>query len=75
MPGLPEETSSVLAWIAKELGPKTYVNVMGQYRPGGKVCNRYRPELNRPLDVSELRAALRAAGEVGLDRLDPRSRP
>jgi putative pyruvate formate lyase activating enzyme len=70
MPGLPEETRAVLEWIAKELGPDTYVNVMGQYRPGGRVrWDRY-PELNRPLDRAELQEALRMARVAGLQRLD-----
>jgi putative pyruvate formate lyase activating enzyme len=74
MPGLPEETRSVLTWIVQEIGPETYVNVMGQYRPGGRVGGQYRPELNRPLELSEYRAALRAAEELGLRRLHPRER-
>jgi len=73
MPGLPEETKSILSWIVQELGPETYVNVMGQYRPGGKVGGQYPPELNRPLELSEYRTALRVAAEVGLLRLDARN--
>src|ERR687895_994986 len=36
MPGLLEETKAVLRFVAEELGPETYVNVMGQYYPSGK---------------------------------------
>jgi putative pyruvate formate lyase activating enzyme len=75
MPGLPEETRSILAWIVQELGPETFVNVMGQYRPGGKVGGEDWPELNRPLELSEYRAALQVAEEVGLFRLDTRNAP
>ncbi len=75
MPGLPEETRSILAWIVQELGPETFVNVMGQYRPGGKVGGQDWPELNRPLELSEYRAALRVAEEMGLSRLDTRNAP
>ncbi len=35
MPGLAEETREILQWIAHELGPDTYVNLMDQYRPAG----------------------------------------
>lgn len=66
MPGLPEETNSILTWIVQELGPESYVNVMGQYRPGGKVGAKYLPELNRPLEPSEYRTALRLARDLGL---------
>ncbi len=71
IPGHPEETSSVLAWIVDELGADSYVNVMGQYRPGGRVDARYLPELNRPLEPSEYRTALRVARDLGLRHLDP----
>jgi putative pyruvate formate lyase activating enzyme len=37
MPGCLDETRSILEWIAAELGPDTYVNLMDQYRPAGKV--------------------------------------
>ncbi|MGW8267996.1 MAG: radical SAM protein, partial [Longimicrobiales bacterium] len=50
MPGLPEETRAILSWIARELGHDTYVNVMGQYRPGGVVGRDRHPELDRPLE-------------------------
>jgi len=72
MPGLPEETRSILAWIARELGPETYVNIMAQYRPGGRVGAERWPELNRPLESTEYRAALQVAEEVGLARMDLR---
>ncbi|MBT8397268.1 MAG: radical SAM protein [Gemmatimonadetes bacterium] len=75
MPGLPEESVSILEWIVRELGPDTYVNVMGQYRPGGKVGRKAWPELDRPLEREEYRAALRAAEEAGLRRLDSRDLP
>jgi putative pyruvate formate lyase activating enzyme len=74
MPGLPEETMTILEWIARELDPATYVNVMGQYRPGGKVSGGRYPEINQALSREEYRAALEAASEVGLTRLDNRNR-
>ncbi len=75
MPGLPHESESIFRWIARELGPDTYVNVMGQYRPGGKVGPKVWPELNKPLGREEHRSALRAAETAGLRRLDPRNIP
>ena len=74
MPGLPEETRSILAWIAGELDPETYVNVMPQYRPGGRVGGDRYPEIDIPLGMREYRAALVVAEEVGLTRLDGRNR-
>jgi putative pyruvate formate lyase activating enzyme len=72
MPGLPGETGAILRWIAQELGPDTYVNVMGQYRPGGIVGGKRHEEMNRPLRREELLEALRAAEKAGLTRLDER---
>ncbi len=70
MPGLLAETRAVLDWIAATLGPGTYVNLMAQYRPAGKVSPSRFPEIDRPLRPDEYRAALAYARKVGLARLD-----
>jgi putative pyruvate formate lyase activating enzyme len=72
MPGHEEQTRSILEWVSRELGPETYVNVMAQYRPGGKVGPERYPELNRALTSAEYRSALAAATAAGLTRLDGR---
>src|SRR3990172_8347624 len=33
MPGQTEETAAICRWLADELSPDTYINLMGQYRP------------------------------------------
>lgn len=71
MPGLLEETKAILTWIAEELGPDTYVNLMAQYYPANKVETHY-PEINRPLYREEYLEALEHARALGL-RLDERS--
>jgi putative pyruvate formate lyase activating enzyme len=75
MPGLLDETEAVLRWVAEELGPGTYVNLMGQYYPAGKVGKngRYEEIARRP-DADELRRAFEIADSLGLRRLDKRSR-
>lgn len=70
MPGDEEGLRAILAWIAEELSPDTYVNVMGQYHPDYK-ADRY-PEINRRPSFREMRRAGRIAREVGLRRLDDR---
>ncbi len=44
MPGHGQETAAILSWLADQLGPDTYVNIMGQYRPAHRVprpsCDR-----------------------------------
>ncbi len=74
MPGMLEETEAVLRWIAGELGPGTYVNLMAQYHPAGLVVrgDDY-PEIARRVHRDEYLRALELARELGL-RLDPRSR-
>lgn len=70
MPGLPEETRGVLAFLAREIGPTTYINIMDQYHP----CHlAYGDDtINRPLRKDEYGQALAMAEELGLYRLDQR---
>jgi putative pyruvate formate lyase activating enzyme len=72
MPGGLDDTRAILEWIASELGPETYVNLMDQYRPAGKVNAVSFPELTTPLLPADYRAAQRIAAELGLRRLDER---
>jgi putative pyruvate formate lyase activating enzyme len=72
MPGCLDETRSILEWIASTLGTDTYVNLMDQYHPAGKVGSTAYPEINRPLAPGEFEQAQRIAGELGLRRLDRR---
>jgi len=78
MPGMLEETRQIMAWLARELSPDTYVNVMAQYYPAGAVSAEKYPEINRKLFREEYEQAVRIACEAGLWRLDerrPRFRP
>ena len=72
MPGALEETRAVLEWIVRELGPDTYVNLMGQYRPAGRVTAQRFPEIARRPTPAELRQAREMARRLGLHRLDDR---
>mgnify|MGYP000586759306 CR=1 FL=1 len=74
MPGMLEETERILRWIAEELGPETYVNLMGQYRPEGLVLGGHYPEIARRPTRDELARAVELALELGLHRLDAGSR-
>src|SRR2546425_11894944 len=72
---MPEQiagTREVMRWIAQELSPHTYVNVMAQYYPAGKVSRQEYPEINRRLTSPEYEAALDEAWRAGLKRLEPR---
>ncbi len=72
MPGLLDETREILRWVSEELSQDTYVNLMDQYRPAGRVTAARYAELHRRLTVDEFTAAHRAAQSVGLRRLDSR---
>jgi putative pyruvate formate lyase activating enzyme len=70
MPGMLEETRRVLEWVAAELGPGTFLNLMDQYRPAGKVLTpagrgKY-DDIARPLNRGEFAAAEAMALELGL---------
>jgi putative pyruvate formate lyase activating enzyme len=64
-------TEDTLRFIASEVSPRTYVNLMDQYRPCFQASGR--AELARRPTSEELRAAREAANGAGLTRLDPRS--
>jgi putative pyruvate formate lyase activating enzyme len=71
MPGALDETRAILRWIADELSPNSYVNLMDQYRPAWKVGGERFRELNRRVSASEFREARAFALALGL-RLDER---
>jgi len=70
LPGGLAGTREVLSFIAREISPDTYVNIMDQYHPCGEAW-KY-PPLDRRLQPEEYEEALRIAQEVGLRRLDDR---
>jgi putative pyruvate formate lyase activating enzyme len=70
MPGMLDETRRVLEWITAELGPGTFLNLMDQYRPEGKVVTpagreKY-ADIARRLRRDEFAAARQAALDLGL---------
>jgi putative pyruvate formate lyase activating enzyme len=78
MPGQLDEAGAIFHWLADEVSPDTYVNIMGQYRPEyevGKIAadgsGRYAGIDRRP-QIAELRTAFDAARAAGLWRFDER---
>ena len=59
-------------FLAKEISPHTYVNVMDQYRPCGSAQKD--EFIHRRLEMGEYRDAIDAARKAGLKRLDARER-
>jgi putative pyruvate formate lyase activating enzyme len=72
MPNDVASTEAVMTFLAKEISPNTYVNVMDQYRP----CYRGKDDetINRSITQSEFQNALDFAKKAGLERLDNRVR-
>lgn len=61
-------TLEVMTFLAREISPHTYVNVMGQYRPCGPAHRD--PLINRRITAAELAAAVEEAIQAGIHRLD-----
>lgn len=61
-------TREIVQWIAANLPPDTYVNIMSQYRPMYRAFDY--PEIARHLTVQEYAEAVRWAREAGLTNLD-----
>ncbi len=72
MPDSLGDTRRILEWIVSTLGPDTYLNLMDQYRPAGKVSEERYSAIDRPLEQTEFEHARRLARELGLRRLDER---
>lgn len=68
LPGGLAGTRRVMAFIARELSPDTYVNIMDQYRPCFKAADH--PPLDRRITPAEFNEAVDIAREEGLRRLD-----
>jgi putative pyruvate formate lyase activating enzyme len=64
------DTEEVARFIAEELSPDTYVNIMSQYHPCGQALSM--SLIARALSSREFQEALNAADRAGLRRLDER---
>jgi len=66
MPGNIAGTREIMQWVAQELSPHTFVNLMAQYRPAGKVsCSEY-AEIDRCISEEEFHEAVENARTAGL---------
>ncbi|NUQ85486.1 MAG: radical SAM protein [Anaerolineales bacterium] len=72
MPGAVAGTREIMKFLAREVSPHTYINVMRQYYPAGKVSREKFPEINRGITTQEYADALAAARKAGLYRFDER---
>ena len=73
LPGDRAGTAEVLHFIAEQISPDSYINIMAQYHPCYRAASY--PPLDRALAPEEYEAALVTAQRCGLKRLDrPHSR-
>jgi putative pyruvate formate lyase activating enzyme len=70
MPSGVADTRKIMRLIATEISAETYVNIMDQYSPCGS-ASKY-PSLDRKITHGEYEAAVSAAREEGITRLDSR---
>lgn len=76
MPGEIAGSADILRFIAEEISKDTYVNIMDQYYPAGRVSNTQFAEINRGVTAAEYEQVLEIAQRAGLWRFDiRRSRP
>lgn len=64
-------TRAAMKFLATEISPNTYVNIMNQYRPCGRAFEDSR--INRAVTRAEYSGALEVAREEGITRLDERA--
>ena len=72
MPGDIAGTREIMEFLAREVSPHTYVNVMSQYYPAGRVSDEKFSEINRHITRQEYADAIAVAREAGLYRFDER---
>ncbi|MEW6426336.1 MAG: radical SAM protein [Bacillota bacterium] len=69
MPEKLARTEAIMKFIAEEISPNTFVNIMDQYYPAHEA--RKYPELSRRISRAEYRQAVEIARAAGLKRIYP----
>ncbi|MEW6140571.1 MAG: radical SAM protein [Thermodesulfobacteriota bacterium] len=64
-------TRQIMRFLAREISPNTYVNIMDQYRPCGEAFKD--PDIARSINREEYAHAIEMAKEEGITRLDTRT--
>jgi putative pyruvate formate lyase activating enzyme len=67
MPLCTNDSKSILKWFARELPKDTYLSLMSQYTPFGKIEGM--PELSRPITAREYTAVVDTAFQLGITNL------
>ena len=72
MPGGLADTSEIMKFVAQKISTDSYINIMPQYRPCGRAWEDW--EISAPISTDDYQAALAAAKQEGIHRLDERRR-
>ena len=67
MPLCGNDSKSILKWFKRELPETTYLSLMSQYTPFGKIDGM--PELSRKITAREYDSAVQTALDLGIERL------
>ncbi len=67
MPLCGNDSKSLIKWFHRTLPNSTYLSLMSQYTPFGKIEGM--PELSRPVTAREYDAAVQTAFDLGIERL------
>ncbi len=67
MPLCVSDSKAILRWFVHALPKTTYLSLMSQYTPFGKI--EHLPELNRPVTAREYNAVVDEAFALGIDKL------
>jgi putative pyruvate formate lyase activating enzyme len=66
MPGGIAGTRKIMEWVARELSLRTFVSLMAQYRPAGRVSPKEYAEIDHCISEDEFREAIEGARDAGL---------
>ena len=72
MPDGLEDAENIMEYLSKEVSADTYLNIMSQYFPAGKVSEKKYQEINRRPHTQELANVEKIALQYGLHRFDYR---
>ena len=72
MPEGLEDAENIMQYLSKEISADTYLNIMAQYFPAGKVNEIKYQEINRRPNSQELATVEQIARQYGLYRFDQR---
>jgi len=74
MPGCLSDSNMIFNFLANEISPNTYINIMNQYHPAGEVYSEKYSEVNRRVTADEYKKAVGLAESSGLYRFDNRKK-